>query len=793
MSKYLRYYGEFLSVDCHENRVAIYQESDTPFVPEEIQFPADSPLLIEWNESNKYDVMLGSSCTVKMFCPEDRKFLDAFYQIKYGDCRVDIFRDGEFYWTGCLDTECYEEPYESTDGYVVTTYWSDLSYLSRAKFDMGVGFKKVTAILLAALYKTQCIRTLHYSDFDESFEYNLDVTPMTLFGDMPTSTMFMNNLKYVGILTYLYVRTDNFCDETGEWDTWEEVLIAILQPLGIRLTQVGGFFYLYDINGLYNADNDLTNHNIYWTSDSQNLAIDSTYNNIKITWSPYAQSDNMLPTSCFPSTIETSADETALNNLDGRTIGDAKLYTYPLCNLTLATETFTELGFSLWLASTADNITLGRNVETFKMIPQFSGSEDEGVAVYYNGVRGYLRQVSTSQAQNYAIWAEYKSHGYNPISRYGVPPGKSLFTSPHTIVPPQSLEHPIQLKLTMECLVDCRINPFEDPFNTSRLNSLSCSQAMQRLNLKAQFLYIPVRVCFKPINSTDIYYYDNMHCARQERVDAITELSRTYGYWRENDTSAFCYLAYYLVDAGERQKSTALCKWTANRQCINPHRSSLSTVMQKMDDGQYITYPTINNECVPGEMWVEVMGNGWLVTSSNQDLGSAGQIEWTDQVAFVLSMALVKLPELEIINKSLFNQELSYEDVVYNAEVNAEAKEELSIDTKMGSYVSGIPTARGVYFKSDGSQFTKVYRNINGTNKLGTIEQFLCGTLFSQYHDKHVVLSGECRLDTKKYLSFTEDNQSGKKFMCVSEVQDLRADTMDAKYVEITPDEYVKR
>lgn len=786
MAKHLRYYGEFASVEGHVNRVAIYQESETPFTPEEVRFPADQPLMVEWSEKEKHEVILGSSCTLKIISPSDRKFID-FYQTKYGDCRIDIWRDGKFYWTGCLDTEFYAEPYERLDNYEVSLTFSDFNYLSRVKFDVNIGVHRITEILMYAIVKTQCVRLSMDSDFDESFDYSKLPILMPEFTSMPNAT---SDGRALMVIPTAYVRTDNFYED-GEAMTYAEVIEAILKPLGVRMIQLNGFLYLYDLNTLYNTDNELANHEIYWTSDSQNLEFDKTYNNIKITWRPNASATELIPEGCWPDSIKTNSEITALGKLDGVAVDGAKVFSYYLPIQNGAVDVAP--GFSMWVTNQAKNITLNGGRYVFKTVPHYDGDASEGVMAY-------ARVMAFDWFSWEPTWREIA--GSYPPFAYRLESGSQLpsivlFTTPKTIISPQSSENPMQLRLTMECLVDCRSNPYEDAWgfvvgnaflpSYLQTNKISMEDALKRINTYCRFLYIPVKIKFKPNNSSKVYCYKNKHVV-ENSYDTV-QMIDTNGYWTEEADNTICYLAYYQVDAEERKKGSALCKWVSNRQTISPAIGTLSTQLQKQEDGQYIVYPTINGVGALGEIWVEVMGDGWLISdfeTRNSPNVVSDRAKRVKELEEVVSFALVKTPKLEIISSNLFDKSLSDENVEYNAEVDANAKEELSIDTIIGSYVDGIPTARGVYFRADGTQIREFAR----AGKHGTCEELLCGTLFSQYCGRHVCLSGECRIDENRYLTFVEANQEGKKFICVSEAQDLRTDTSDAKFIEISPDNY---
>ena len=64
MAHYTRYSGEFLSRAGVAWRVDIWKEQAFEPIPEELRFPADEPVVIEWDTKAKEEVICGSSCTV---------------------------------------------------------------------------------------------------------------------------------------------------------------------------------------------------------------------------------------------------------------------------------------------------------------------------------------------------------------------------------------------------------------------------------------------------------------------------------------------------------------------------------------------------------------------------------------------------------------------------------------------------------------------------------------------------------------------------------------------------------
>ena len=260
--KHLRYRGEFRSVSGIVWRVEILQEAEAAFASVgELDFPADEPLVIEWDEKDKEEVICGSTATLKIISPGDRTYED-LYTVEVGRIRMDVYREDSLYWSGALDPEFYEEPYERTRDYEVSFTFSDFGILDRIKYGL-TGMQTLRGIVEHALQES----CMNYTGIDTGY----------------VSTTFADGDGITG--GGLSVRSDNFTDEEGEVSTLYEVLEGILQPLAIRIVQRAGTIYLYDLNGLYTLGTGLP---IRWDGDSQTMGTDKVANNIRVTFSPYS-------------------------------------------------------------------------------------------------------------------------------------------------------------------------------------------------------------------------------------------------------------------------------------------------------------------------------------------------------------------------------------------------------------------------------------------------------------------------------------------------------------------------
>lgn len=756
--KYLRYKGEFSSVSGITWRAEIWQEADAEFeTVGNLEFDADEPLVIEWGNKSKEEVICGATATLKIISPGDRTFED-LYSIDVGRVRLDVYRNNALYWSGCIDTEFYEEPYEQLNGYTVSLSFTDFGVLDRLKYDLA-NMQTLYGIISNCIGRSG----IYCGGIDDS----LISTSLT-----PTGGALS--------LTDIKVRSDNFYDEDGEASTLAEVIEGILQPLALRMVQRAGKVYVYDINGLYTK---AARKKIVWDGNSQTMGVDVVYNNAKITWSTYAQSGNLSPESCWGD-IETDATLMSLNNLSGGSKNGAQYFSYHYSTALTDWIDATDCGFTLWVATDGVNAELGSNVRFFKIVPQYDGTESEGIAIFWKSVQGIKVGTSSNWSANFASEGHGESGipgGENPGALANI--GGLLFKSSPVWIPPVDDAGKLILRVAIDMLIDPRFNPFESAANLMKY--VEQKDWYDQFGTYGNFIYVPVTVKFQPDGSDAVYVWTNQNIVTQSVSDPVTTLNGTYGNWvvykGDDSPNAWGYLCYY--DAKDHVDTSGVLGWKKNRPAINPHKQATISILTNAEDGQYIPYPNYGGG--GGKLWVEVRNEGWEIVNEGTDLEKAengpkslwGKISWV----------LMKLPEIEIMNSSQFDKTIDTDDVEYDAEINSAAKEPIELDTICGTSAEGVPTARGAYFNATtGKQITELTR----AGRTTQAEDLLIGTLYSQFAQRRTTLSGEAQLMYDPIAVYKEDNQDGKLFMIAEDVQDVRMDCSDAVYVEIRPDEY---
>ena len=752
---YLRYWGNFAGIDHTGWRVEIWQDLESEPVQEELSFPADSPLIIEWAATDKYIPLQSSSATLKVLSETDRKYI-GLYAVVPASVRLDIYRNSVLYWSGTLDTELYEEPYSYVEDYEVTLTFADFAVLDRLKYTLS-GMQTLQAII------SSCITS-------SGIKVNGIDTSM-ISTQLPASSTHIE-------LSDLEVLSDNFFDEDGDALSLENVINGILQPLALRMVQRCGKIYIYDLNGLYNSGETQL---IRWNNSNQVLGVDVVYNNAKITWSPYAMSGNCAPESCWDSSIPTPASLIALNTPNGVTQNGATYLSYHYSGELDDWLDAGDCGFTLWTAKTGNNAILGENTEFFRIVPQLDGNEAEGIAIRWRGVRGYKLSASGSSETMFQSVA----HGVTEDELAGTlaSVGGLLFRSADIYIPKVEKPESLLLRIKIELLLDPRFNPFESASNIH--SSFEQKDWYEHFNTFGNFVYVPVVVKFQPTGSSTVYVWTNQEVVSQNISSPVIALPKTYGQWVQvsGNDNTWGYLAYY--DTQDRDRTSGVMGWKANRPAINPHIKEMYSALTNAADGQCIPYPANGG----GKLWVEVRKGSWQISDGNKNL-SATEVQSPKSLWSKISWILMKLPSVEIINNRQFDQDIDAEDIEYNAELNAYAKEPLEIETICGTSADGIPTARGAYFNAATSE---QITNLTRAGRTSQVEDLFIGTLYSQYAARKTKLSGDANLLKNAGLIYIDASIPGDKLILVEDAQNLRDDTSTVTLIELRPDEYVKR
>lgn len=751
MAKYLRYTGSFLSRANVVWRVDIMQEADAEFASVgQLEFPADAPLVIEWQREDKEKVICGSNATLKIISPGDRTYED-LYTIEVGRIRMDVYRDNVLYWSGAIDPEFYEEPYEQAQGYEVSLTFSDFGILDRIKYDLQ-GIRTLREIVQYAITRAG----IQYGGIDTSHV-------STKFSDS-------NSITNGG----LSVRSENFVDEDGEASTLYEVLEGILQPLAIRIVQRAGKVYLYDLNGLYN---DGTAKAIVWDGSSQEMGTDKVANNVVVSFSPYSSAE------LFSDELEYKGkydiEHTNLTSDAPTAAGYGQYYSYYPDYSDEHRQgynwDYNLIDFTIFINSEATGLkSIGSGCQYFHILPVTGGvSETTGVAYAFR--TGGHGGINTG-------WPKWKVHSGVPHA--SLSGGGEILTTNRVFLPKldDASAKKYKVRVAAEICLDARYNPF------SGSTSGNDEGNSNTLKVCSGFVFIPAKITLYDAEGNALYHYRNLDAA-QDATKGHLGYSR--GKWVSGaDPGGDCWLEYYNPD--DLREDAGIMGWKANRHCIGRPDGKGGRIgteiydsFAKMDEGEYMP-------CPPAAGYLEVqiqsgvLGYDYGQKVDNCAFGST-ESQWDKKGIYgLLRWCLYKAPKVDVVNNNLVFNDAELEDVEYSGYINKAAKEEISIDTICGTAALVCPTAKGIYHRtSNGQQLQELQR----AGRTDHPEKLLIGTLYSQYAERKTTLSGEAVIDGGLHY-YTEANQAGKRFMLMADTQDVITDCTDAEFCEFRPDEY---
>ena len=735
MSMYKIYSSSFYSRKDVAWSFELWREQDeAPASVMTSRNPSDAALLIEWLETSKADVICGSAATLKLVSPGDRTFID-LYTDRPDGIRLKVFRDGVLYWEGFLDPETYEEPYSENDDYDVTLTFADFGILDRLKYNLS-GMKSLSEILTDALSRAGFTGTV-----DTSFV-------STRMGEAPIS------------LAGIYARSDNFYDEDGEPMTLRDVVEGILRPFALRLVQRAGKIWLYDLNGLHFG---ATQEQIQWASEDQNLAADLIYNNVTINLSVY---DDETFSKKFEYAGE--VDESNIEFDYFPNSNQDKGYHSFRVNLDLLDfDNIDSLSFTLFENRESEQVSLLQSgLQFFKILPIQGGQECEGVAVmFYVGIHERHEFAADWEHDSTLV----KRHGYLPGGQSdGLASGTELFRLHSAYLNMCSGNY--SLRLQMKILMDVRYNPFTDLEDNEKTASKKLFQTRR--------VYVPVKVELVSESGAILYHYSNRR-ARTTDYSFVGVARWLYeGEWISGAaTYDDCELAFDQDTDKWNDSNVFQAGWLGNRQTI-PMAYKRGAALKNSDHGQYMPLPP-----VAGKLRITVCAGMRRSEKDSTPLGDS--YEWKN-AHDLLRWILFTVPEVALVNKDGTYSEVKSEDIEYRGLLNPNAKEDLELEEICGTSEAAPPTARCLLYTSSGERVESLTR----AGRTAHPEQLLIGTLFSQYAERKIKLSGTANSGSGALAKYTDVAMPGKVFMMVAEELDAIEDESNVTVTEFSEDRY---
>lgn len=515
----------------------------------------------------------------------------------------------------------------------------------------------------------------------------------------------------------------NFYDEDGDPMTLREVLDETLRPFCLRIIQKNGYLIIYDLNSLPEA---LTPTVVDWESDDATLGVDKVYNNVKVTFSPY-HNEKML---------DATVDRDSVKG--GTTL-----------NLNI-NDTEAIPGFKITLSDTGKGIEKCPEAKYFKIEPDFSGDETSGVAWTVKTRRGgdYQSFVKEASATVGTMLLKAEKQPFLGYVSY--------------------LKDKYKIRVTLDMMADVRFNPFESADTRIGDDGYPNEQGdfNKRLKQWCNFSYVPFRLILRDADGKAIYHYDN------KEVASVNGGYNKKGRWMGGEGSwGDAYLAFYSTT--DRQSNTGLGGWQTNKQCIGYYRDDLPTLFLKRDPGEYIDLPSTAG-------WLDFQIGSGLPTydyDGKHDWQTNYDIYW--RIRWLLYRSL----NITLVDKNYRKVEAS--DIEYKAWINTNAKEELKIDTVLGTLNEPSPTALGQLYRTFNKNVLTEFYRAGVTTQL---EKLLIGTVYSSYATRHNTLSGTSAL-LPGFEIYTDRNEQNT-YLLMGETQHLRNDESEIIMVQFETDNY---
>ena len=794
MAMQLRHRGEFASRNGNIWRVDIMQEADEPFAEvEEMSFDGDEPVIISWDKKDKEDVICGSSATVKVISERDGQY-QHLYTIAPGDIRMDIYWNGEIYWTGCLDPEFYEEPYTLKENYVVTLTFSDFGILDRMKFDL-------TGTPCLMDYVTRAL---------EVAKIELEVSTELVSSYVWNKGDLMDNA---------YVRPENFADEDGEVNTWQEALEAVLQPMALKIIQKQGEIHLIDINGAwewseYAYENNASQSRYHklselveWTSDDCELGADKVANSVTVSFSPYSDDEaekmtmeyqdtedvaNMLEWIDSP-TKQTNHKWIMADNGDDMNIPGR----YDFWNHSVkANEHYTD--FIMLVGRKGGNVTM-ENGLWVKIVPQIGNvQEQSAVLVRYNNGRfidGYYEKIEWING----LW--------------GKPQMKTILRSPRIRVIQEDGDNNYLL-LKLDVLISARYNPWSDHDDNNNPEE-------EQVKEQTATFFVPCIVQMYDADGNATWFYTNEDNVTQYEARGFRD-----GQWKRGacpGLEACCWLQYW--EKGKFFGGTPIGSWVTNRHAVGTWPTELGATnnvgkyfsklqftdyQNKLPDGELIRL----NKDVTGFLEVKVLAGIYAYNQydgynhkpilfrgtygswdGNDEDSSSRTGEWEKG-----RWMMMKNLSIEYVSHGKPNKSYKLDDIDYTGTINPDAKDEIKLDTMCGVHPKMNIFAKGCYMGTK----TSLMKSITRAGVTDVPERLLIRTLTAQYNNRHKTFKGTIAMKiTKKKFSHTTiqtyrttkvfSNKNPMAFyLAVEEEQNLADETAEVTLCEISPDREVE-
>ena len=532
------------------------------------------------------------------------------------------------------------------------------------------------------------------------------------------------------VMTDCTISADNFYDEDGEAWSIKEVLEEVLRPFALQIRQKNGKVIITDTHSL----SSVAPQQVEWRDSGTQLGVEPVYNRAKITYSPYSQAE------LFNGDFK--EEDILPNAIQGKIID----YKIPLPD-TDYTGFVLRVGEKITEPTEVQGLTVHNQTRLFRTMPENSGSENAGV------LWGYRTQSD--------VWV-----GNAPVNAnawIGIDSWKPLMQTPR--LPIRNGSGYYNIKVSLDTLFDPRRNPFES-------GSYNYDDVWEEFRTKINFFAVQ---CSLVLYASDgkVYSYDNSDLWNFLVGDSVNFQQQYFansGKWVEG-AGGVLLLTYY--NETDRKKDTGIGGWATNKQNVGRWTGEIPKNITLNIDGEKIPAP---NKI--GDIQLTVYRGARFLSSNLNDVD---QFNYASQV---LRWQLYKDLRIEVVTQS--GKSIDVEEIEVSAWINKDAKEEIDIDTYIGSMITRTPMACGAILRTDMSDAITSFTRAGVTDSL---EKLLVGTVYSNYAARKNTLEGTIKL-LPESLVLSDNSDVNGRYVILSSNENLQQATAEVRIAEFSADEY---
>jgi len=702
----------------------------------EICLEGDEPCVIDWQETDKMDVIQSATCTLRVSNERDRQMLQL---MNHTNATIFVIRNGKEYWRGTLDDAIYEEPYSYPKGYVTELPFTDFGILNRIPFTL-TGKQSVKAIV----------------------DHCLEGSGLDYLGQELLTSLLEPKTQQPITLNMLYINADRFASEGDSWGKMtmkRDVLEEVLRPLGLRIMQKNGSLHIYDIE--YLRDHSEMQNYPVWKGTDAYLKGSETFGWYEVAFEP--------------DTVETLAEDCL--DYDSYVWNDSEKYFAK--SYDLETETDSDIGFYLEVRNyvhSGAKIQKSSNARIFRTRSVFTDASDIGVAwrikckeVVYNIIHnGHTIPVvaDTVLLDNQAVCLNSNvvevfrvETGYLPLA-----PDKNKY----------------QLRVNLDFLISFRPNPFDYPSDDwAATQDYPAMEAQWENQAGVNAYMVPVILEVLDDNGNVVYHYENADYETHGgdiynlyATDVVRPFGIGKGRWVAGaGTYGQMYLAYYNPDNTDDPLIEK--DWVTNR-IASPANSEINgTLYRVRDDGEYVSLPP-----VAGRLRL-IVGSGIFVTKYALYSSFAAMFYGPYGFAQALFWQLYRNPKITMV-KADRREDGVDDETVYERDMISLYADNLSETVKAGCWRKGVPpSSRGLFFDAYGIVWEKFVKNGHAR----TLEMHRLRSIEDQTFYAQPVISGTVELDVQ-FCAKREWSTPGV-FLVTALRQDLHQDTEELTMARI--------